>query len=213
MNISSLANAELSVNNIYEWPRHLQLAVSSLLAVVVLVAGYFLVISGQFERLNESRAHETGLKEELEQKQMLASNFDAYQEQNKVLRDMLNGMLQQLPGKAEIAKLLVDISQAGIGNGLEFQLFKPQHEQIKEFYAELPIQIRVVGSYHQFGNFISDVAALSRIVTLENISVRKAERSDTSPLVMELTARTYRYLSEKEQAEYQKAQKQKEGKK
>jgi len=212
MSISNLANADMDFSNIWGWQRSLKIAASSLLAVVVLIVGYFLIISGQLEQLDSTRATETSLKEELEQKQFLASNFDAYQEQNKVMRDMFNSMLQQLPGKAEIAELLVDISQAGIGNGLEFQLFKPQQEQIKEFYAELPIQIRVVGSYHQFGNFISDAAALSRIVTLQNISIRKADKTESSDLVMELTARTYRYLSEEEQEEIKRA-KQKEGKK
>ncbi len=211
MSISNLANAELDFSNVCGWPRHLQLAASSVLGVVVLVAGYFLVINGQLEKLNEVRSMETSLKQELEQKQLLASNFDAYQEQNKVMRDMFNSMLQQLPGKAEIAELLVDISQAGIGNGLEFKLFKPQQEQVREFYAELPIQIRVIGNYHQFGSFISDVAALSRIVTLQNISIRKDNNAASSKLVMELTARTYRYLSEEEQAEHKKAKK--EGKK
>ncbi len=211
MSISDLASAELDLSNICGWPRHLQLALSSLIGVVVLVAGYFLVISGQLEQLEQRRSMETELKQELEQKQLLASNFDAYQEQNKVMRDMFNNMLQQLPGKAEIAELLVDISQAGIGNGLEFQLFKPQQEQLKEFYAELPIQIRVVGTYHQFGKFISDTAALSRIVTLHNISIRKAGKEDASKLVMDLTARTYRYLSEEEQKKIRKERK--EGKK
>ncbi len=207
MSISNLANAELDFRNVCGWPRHLQLIASSVLGVAVLIAGYFFVINSQLEQLNEVRAMEVSLKQELEQKQLLASNFDAYQEQNKVMRDMFNSMLQQLPGKAEIAELLVDISQAGIGNGLEFQLFKPQQEQIKEFYAELPIQIRVVGNYHQFGSFISDTAALSRIVTLQNISIRKADKAESSKLVMDLTARTYRYLSEEEQAEHEKTKK------
>ncbi len=207
MSISDLANADLDLRNVCGWPRHLQLALSSLLGVVVLVAGYFLVIDGQLQQLDSARVQESNLKEELEQKQLLASNFDAYQEQNKVMREMLNSMLQQLPGKTEIAKLLVDISQAGIGNGLEFQLFKPQQEQMKEFYAELPIQIQVTGTYHQFGNFISDVAALSRIVTLHNISIRKQDKAGSGKLVMDLVAKTYRYLSEEEQAELKKAKK------
>ncbi len=205
MSISNLANAELDLRNICEWPRHMQLVAGSLVGVVVLIAGFFFVIDGQIEQLSEVQAKEVELKEELEQKQLLASNLDAYQEQNKVIRDMFNRMLQQLPGKAEIADLLVDISQAGIGNGLEFQLFKPQKEQIKVFYAELPIQIRVVGTYHQFGNFISDVAALSRIVTLQNISIRREGKEESSKLVMDVTARTYRYLSEEEQEEYRKS--------
>ncbi len=207
MSISDLANADLDLRNVCGWPRHLQLALSSLLGVVVLVVGYFLVIDGQLQQLDSARVQESNLKEELEQKQLLASNFDAYQEQNKVMREMLNSMLQQLPGKTEIAKLLVDISQAGIGNGLEFQLFKPQQEQMKEFYAELPIQIQVTGTYHQFGNFISDVAALSRIVTLHNISIRKQDKAGSGKLVMDLVAKTYRYLSEEEQAELKKAKK------
>jgi len=207
MSISNLANAELNFNSICSWPHHLQVAASSVLGVIVLIAGYFFVIDGQLGQLNEVRTKEVTLKEELEQKQLLASNLDAYQEQNKVMRDMFNSMLQQLPGKAEIAELLVDISQAGIGNGLEFQLFKPQQEQIREFYAELPIQIRVIGTYHQFGNFISDTAALSRIVTLQNISIRRDGKEESSKLIMELTARTYRYLSEEEQEEYKRAQK------
>ncbi len=212
MSISNLANAELDLRNICDWPQYMQLAAGSLLGVAVLIAGYFFVVDGQLERLNEARAMEMTLKDELELKQLRASNLEAYQEQNKVMRDMFNGILQQLPGKAEIAELLVDISQVGIGNGLEFQLFKPQQEQIKEFYAELPIQIRVVGTYHQFGNFISDAAALSRIVTLQNLSIRKADKSEPSKLVMDLTAKTYRYLSEEEQEQYRK-EKEKEGKK
>ncbi len=211
MSISDLTNADLDLRNVCGWPRHLQLAVSSLLGIMVLAAGYFLVIDGRLQQLDSARAQESYLKEELEQKQLLASNFDAYQEQNKVMREMLNSMLQQLPGKTEIAKLLVDISQAGIGNGLEFQLFKPQQERMKEFYAELPIRIRVTGTYHQFGNFISDVAALSRIVTLHDISIHKPDKTGSDKLVMELVAKTYRYLSEEEQAELKRAKK--EGKK
>jgi type IV pilus assembly protein PilO len=114
------------------------------------------------------------------------------------MRESFGAMLRQLPNKTEVADLLVDVSQTGLAAGLEFELFNPQNEIPKDFYAELPIQIRVIGNYHEFGDFVSGVAALPRIVTVSDITISPKAKADGDLLAMNLTAKTYRYMEEDE---------------
>jgi len=137
---------------------------------------------------------EITLKKDFEKKQAKAANLDAYREQLEEMRQSFGAMLRQLPDKTEVASLLVDVSQTGLAAGLEFELFRPQPENKKEFYAELPINIRVLGEYHQFGQFVSGLAALPRIVTVHDVTIEP--QKDGKKLVMAAIAKTYRYLEE-----------------
>ncbi|MGD8408169.1 MAG: type 4a pilus biogenesis protein PilO [Thiohalophilus sp.] len=192
---------ELDFSAVGSWPAAVKAGVIAILCVVVLVAGYFLHIKNMMESLDRTRAKELTLKSEFEKKQAKAANLDAYKQQMKDMEASFGTMLRQLPSKTEVDDLLVDISQTGLSSGIEFELFKPQSEKQIEFYAELPIQISMLGSYHQFGQFVSGVAALPRIVTLHNISLTS---SKDGRLKMDLTAKTYRYLDEDELAAVKK---------
>ncbi len=195
MNLSDLNNLNLDPNNIGSWPLAARATVLVLLCFALLFAGYYLDTSDQLLELETARAKEVSLKQEFETKQAKAANLGAYQEQMKEMQRSFGALLQQLPGKTEVAGLLVDISRIGIVSGLEFELFKPEAERPKEFYAELPIKIRVKGNYHQFGNFASGTAALPRIVTLHDLSITsKGKKGGDDRMIMEATAKTYRYL-------------------
>ncbi|MGB5540026.1 MAG: type 4a pilus biogenesis protein PilO, partial [Gammaproteobacteria bacterium] len=122
---------------------------------------------------------------------------EAYEKQLEEMRESFGAMLRQLPNETEVADLLVDVSQTGLASGLEFELFQPGGENPREFYAEMPINIRVIGNYHEFGDFVSGVAALPRIVTLHNIRIGRVSATSTT-LAMDLTAKTYRYLEDNE---------------
>jgi type IV pilus assembly protein PilO len=149
--------------------------------------------------LEKAEVEERDLRVIFEEKQRKAANFSAYQDQLAEIERSFGTMLQQLPGKTEIPNLLVDISQTGLGAGLEEKLFQPMAELRKDFYAEKPIQIKLDGSYHEFGNFVSDIAALPRIVTLHNIEIRPIGKSSGyDNLVLNVTAKTYRYLEDDE---------------
>jgi len=190
----------LDPQNIGSWPLPARVATILFICVAVLAAGLWFDTKGQWERLEKTRQVEGRLKQEFEKKQAKAANLEAYKKQMEEMEESFGTMLRQLPSKTEVADLLVDITQTGLAAGLEFELFRPQKEQPQEFYAELPIQIRVVGDYHEFGTFVSGVAALPRIVTLHNIVIRDAGKGsdENGPLVMEAVARTYRYLEEEE---------------
>jgi type IV pilus assembly protein PilO len=149
--------------------------------------------------LQKAEADELDLKSQFENKQQRAANLDAYKAQLGEMERSFGAMLRQLPGKTEVPNLLVDISQTGLAAGLQEKLFQPAGEQSKGFYAELPIKIRLVGSYHEFGTFVSGIAALPRIVTLHDIQITpvapdKAGGYDT--LTMDVTAKTYRYIED-----------------
>ncbi len=205
MNLSDLNNLNLDPNNIGSWPLAARVIVIVLLCFALLFAGYYLDTSDQLLELETARAKEASLKQEFETKQAKAANLSAYQEQMKEMQRSFGALLQQLPGKTEVAGLLVDISRVGILSGLEFELFKPEAEIPKEFYAELPIKIRVKGSYHQFGSFASGTAALPRIVTLHNLSITsKAKKNEDGRMIMEATAKTYRYLEKDTTADNKK---------
>jgi len=195
MNLSDLNDLNLDPNNIGSWPLAARGGVILLLSIALLFAGYYLDTSDQILELDTARAKEKSLKQEFEKKQAKAASLDAYRAQMIEMQRSFGALLQQLPGKTEVADLLVDISRVGIVSGLEFELFKPEAEIPKEFYAELPIRIRVKGNYHQFGNFASGTAALPRIVTLHDLSISsKGKKNGDGRMIMEATAKTYRYL-------------------
>ncbi len=185
----------LDYQNAGNWPMPVKAAAIGLLSVVLLGVGYWFDTKAQWETLQQARSKEGELKQAFELKQTKAANLAAYKQQLEEMKHSFGTMLRQLPSKAEVADLLVDISQTGLASGLEFALFKPEIEVQKDFYAELPIKIKVTGDYHKFGNFVSGVAALPRIVTLHDIAIGRVSDKDER-LAMELTAKTYRYLAE-----------------
>lgn len=199
MKLSDLNNLNLDPNNIGSWPLAAKIIVLLSLCAAILFAGYYFDTSAQLETLEKAQAKEKDLKKTFETKQSKAKNLDAYKAQMKEMERSFGALLQQLPGKTEVPGLLDDITRIGIQSGLVFEFFKPEAETPKEFYAELPISIRVKGSYHQFGNFVSGTAALPRIVTLHdfNITKPKAKDGDTG-MTMVATAKTYRYLEASE---------------
>ena len=194
----------LDLSNIGAWPTGVKIALIAIVCIAVAVAGYFLDIKKQREKLARTEKQEIALKQEFETKQAKAVNLEAYKQQLKEIEESFGAMLRQLPSKTEVEGLLVDISQTGLASGIEFQLFKPQGEKHIEFYAELPISMKMTGNYHEFGNFVSGVASLPRIVTLHDISITGAK---DGLLTMEVTAKTYRYLDETEIAQQKKPEK------
>jgi type IV pilus assembly protein PilO len=190
---------ELDLTNIARWPAAARAVVIIFIMGGVIFLGYWFHTKDQLVQLEEAEQHEMDLKVIFEKKAQQAANLEAYEQQLEDMRESFGAMLRQLPNKTEVADLLVDVSQTGLASGLEFELFKPQAELPREFYAELPINIQVIGRYHEFGDFISGVAALPRIVTVHDINVSPRAK-DGSLLVMNLTAKTYRYLEEDERA-------------
>jgi len=193
---------ELELSNIGEWPVPAKVLVIVFMCGILAFGWYYFITSNQLERLKAVEAKEMELKSTFEAKQDKAANLDAYREQLAAMRESFDSMLRQLPDKTEVAALLVDVSQTGLAAGLEFELFQPAGEINKDFYAELPITIRVVGHYHEFGHFISGLAALPRIVTIHNVNIatdaagRRAEAAPGGLLRLEATVKTYRYLDE-----------------
>ncbi len=176
-----------------------------LLAILVAipVAGYFADTSGQLEELDQSQAEEVKLKEQYLGKKKQAVNLDLHRQQLREIDTQFGALLRQLPDKSQMDALLVDINQAGLGRGLLFELFKPAaSDTVREFYAELPIQVRVIGTYHDMGAFASDVGQLSRIVTLNDVSLVAGKDGN---LTMDATARTFRYLNDDEASAQRKA--------
>ena len=161
---------------------------------------YFFVWSVQRPELQQRQAEEQTLKQEFKDKHSKAVNLELYKQQLKDIERSFGALLRQLPGKTEVPSLLVDISQTGLAAGLQEKLFQPQPEVKKDFYAELPIKIRLTGSYHQFGEFVSGIAALPRIVTLHDIDIKPDTNNAYDQLSLDLTAKTYRYLDEDEVA-------------
>ena len=159
---------------------------------------YLLVWNEQRPRLQQFAAEELRLKQEFHEKHAKAVNLEVYKQQLKDIERSFGALLRQLPGKTEVPSLLVDISQTGLAAGLQEKLFQPQPEVKKDFYAELPIKIRLSGSYHQFGEFVSGIAALPRIVTLHDIDIKSDSKDAYDQLSLELTAKTYRYMDEDE---------------
>lgn len=179
------------------WPIGLKLAGILAICVVLLAAGWFFVVKGQTEQLTRLEAKEQMLRTTFREKKKLALNLPAYRQQMEKMQESFGVMLRQLPDQTEVPELLVDITQAGLGRGLEFVLFKPQDKQYKDFYAELPISLKVVGDYHQLAEFVSDLAALPRIVTLGDINI-SPEKDEGDVLTMAATTKTYHYLDPEE---------------
>lgn len=174
-----------------------------LLCIIVAVIGYFTVITPKLEELDSVEKEELNLKSVFDEKAAKAANLDAYKQQLDEMRQSFGALLRQLPNRTEIETLLTDISQTGISSGLEIELFKPEGLIPKDFYAEYPIKLKVTGRYHQFAQFVSGVAALPRIVTLQNIEIEPAKKDGGVKLSMELTAVTYQYMDETEELEAQ----------
>jgi len=200
----------LDFSNLGAWPVGVKIALIIVACAGVATAGFFLDTQNQIEALERAEKKEVTLKQEFENKQAKAVNLEAYKQQLKEIEESFGAMLRQLPSKTEVEGLLVDISQTGLASGIEFDLFKPEGERFIEFYAELPITMKMTGTYHEFGSFVSGVAALPRIVTLHDITISGGKDKD-SRLSMSVTAKTYRYLDENELAT-QKKGKQKKGK-
>lgn len=199
----------LDLSNIGSWPLLVKGVIIAVVAVAVLAAGYFLDVQAQQENLERIISEENRLKSDFEVKQAKAANLEAYKAQMVEMKDSFGAMIRQLPSKTEVEDLLVDISQTGLASGIEFQLFKPLKERHIEFYAELPITLKMTGTYHQFGEFVSGIAALPRIVTLENISIKRVGGKKKDTLTMNVTAKTYRYLDESEVSGKRKKRKKK----
>ena len=181
------------------WPLAVRAgAVGLCFLVLTAVLIYFFVWDAQLPELQRREDVEQQLRQEFRTKHAKAVNLDLYKQQLKDIERSFGALLRQLPGKTEVPNLLVDISQTGLSAGLEEKLFQPQPEQKKDFYAELPIKIRLTGSYHQFGQFVSGIAALPRIVTLHDIQITSVNKDAYDQLALELTAKTYRYLDEDE---------------
>ena len=183
------------------WP--LPFRAGAVLAAFIVVSGlliWYFVWNDERPVLQQREAEEQSLRQEFKNKHAKAVNLEVYKQQLKDIERSFGALLRQLPGKTEVPSLLVDISQTGLAAGLSEKLFQPEAEVKKDFYAEKPIKIRVTGSYHQFGEFVSGIAALPRIVTLDDIDIKSDSKDAYDQLSMELTAKTYRYLDEEEVA-------------
>ena len=187
---------ELDLADVARWPTAARAVVILFLMGGVIFLGYWFHTKDQLVELDSAVDKEEGLKVIFETKARQAANLEAYEKQLEEMRESFGAMLRQLPNQTEVADLLVDVSQTGLASGLEFELFQPRAETPKEFYAELPISIRVIGGYHEFGEFVSGVAALPRIVTIHDVSISRV--GNTGLLGMNLTAKTYRYIEDDE---------------
>lgn len=203
--------SDLDFNNIGSWPRQAKMVFCVLVGLFILVMAWLLLIKGKREELQGLERQETDLRQEFETKQGRAANLEPLKQQLAQMEQVLQQMLRQLPSKTEMPDLIVDVSQTALSTGLANQLFQPGAETPREFYAERPIALRMIGSYHQFGAFVSGVASLPRVVilTMHDISLKPkagGKISDNSALELSGTVKTYRYLDEEETAELQKKQ-------
>jgi type IV pilus assembly protein PilO len=201
MNVQQIINElqTLDQKNPGNWPLYVRVATIVIAMVVIAGFGYYQFVTPLLEELAAAQQEEVGLKEEFERKQRKVAALDALKEQLAEMERSFGAMLRQLPSKAEIANLLIDISQTRLANSLEEELFQPQGEQPREFYAEVPNRITVVGTYHEMGGFVSGVAELPRIVTIEDVNIVPAGGSGPKDhLRMTAVAKTYRYLDDGE---------------
>ena len=188
----------LNPNEPGQWPSLPKSLAWGATIVAVVIAGWFVVLQNASDDLQRERDQEPKLKADYRNKLGQAVNLSELKKQKLQVQEYVTQLEKQLPGKAEMDALLSDINQAGLGRGLQFELFRPGQIEVKDYYAELPIAIRVTGRYHDFGSFAADVANLSRIVTLQNVFIGQQARDTNGNLAMEATARTYRYLDKKE---------------
>src|SRR5688500_8499175 len=200
--MSGFSLRNLDTSNPGGWPTPVKVFFCAIMAVVILGLGWYFFVSDQQETLAGLERTEGELRAEFEQKQARAVNLEPLKQQLAEMETFLQRMLRQLPSKTEMPDLIVDISQTALATGIENELFKPLPETMKEFYAEKPIELRMVGSYHQFGAFVSGVASLPRVVimTMHDISLKPRGTAGigSDPLVLEGTVKTYRYLDENE---------------
>jgi type IV pilus assembly protein PilO len=197
----------LNIREVGNWPTLPKVGLLAILFVAIVALGAFFDWKDQYEALQAAQQQETRLKEEYGQKKAKAVNYDLYVAQLKEVEQSFGALVKQLPNRSEIDALLTDVNQAGLGRGLVFELFKPAaQEKMADFYAELPINIRITGNYHDMGAFASDVAQLPRIVTLNDLVIT----NEKGVLAMEGVAKTFRYLDEDEIAKQRAAQRAKE---
>jgi type IV pilus assembly protein PilO len=195
----------LDPKNIGNWPLGPKVGALVLLLVLIVGLSYWLDWQQQMEELETNRTKEAQLRQTFVDKKRQAINLEAYRKQLEDIEKSFGALLKQLPSKSEMDALLTDINQAGLGRGLQFELFKPAAaESMSEFYAELPIQLRITGGYHDFGAFATDISRLSRIVTLNDIGLTSGKDGG---LIMDAVAKTYRYLDEEELAQQRRAAK------
>lgn len=207
MILDDLRNADFS--DIGSAPGSVRYFLLAVLLILILVAGYFLFIDDMNVELEQVRQQELALMADFEFKQQKSANLEAYEKQLTDMQELLQTMFRQLPGKTEMDKLLVDVSQTALAAGIDVQLFEPQAEAVQDFYAERPISIRMLGDYHEFGEFVSGVAALPRVVilTMHDISLRRASAGQSrygdseGRLILEGRVKTYRYVDEEEVAQ------------
>jgi type IV pilus assembly protein PilO len=192
MTLDDLKNIDF--NNFGSWPVPVKIGGILAVGIVILFAGFWFLIQGEWEQYTSEQQKEVGLRETYMNKKALAINLQAYRDQMEEMEQTFGSLLRQLPNTTEVPDLLVDITQAGLGRGLEFSLFRPEKEQPKDFYAEMPISVEVRGTYHELAQFISDVAALPRIVTFGDISITANAGAKDNKLTMSAKAKTYRYM-------------------
>ena len=193
----------LDPNNIGNWPPVPKLGLLLVGLILIVFAGYWFDWQGQLEELETSQNKEEKLRQSFLDKKKQAVNLEIYRKQLSDIGQAFGTLLKQLPNKSEMDGLLTDINQAGLGRGLQFELFRPAaQETVSEFYAELPINIRITGNYHELGAFASDIAKLPRIVTLNDININPTK---DGTLALDAVAKTYRYLDEDEIAKQKQA--------
>ena len=195
----------LNPKDVGAWPLAPRVATLLGLFAVILLAGWWFVWNDELDTLAARQQDEIKLKEQYLAKKAQAVNLDLYTQQLSEIDRSFGALLKQLPNKSEVESLLVEINQSGMGRGLQFELFKPGAEVSKDFYAELPIDVRLTGSYHDFGAFAGDIGVLSRIVTLNNISISVNPLAKDGSLVMDAVTKTFRYLDDEELAAKKKA--------
>jgi type IV pilus assembly protein PilO len=197
----------LNLREAGSWPLAPKIVILGILVLLILAAGAWFDWKDQYEALEAAKSEETRLREQYAQKKVKAINFELYVQQLKEVEQSFGALVKQLPNRAEIDALLTDINQAGLGRGLQFELFRPAaQERMADFYAELPINIRITGNYHDMGAFASDVAQLPRIVTLNDMAIA----NNAGVLSLEAVAKTFRYLDEEELAKQRAAAKAKD---
>ena len=194
----------LNPRDIGIWPLAAKIVAVLLLFLILMGLAAYFGWSPQYDELENKQKQEVVLRQEYSTKKAQAINLDLYVQQLKEVEQQFGALLRQLPSKSEMDALLSDINQAGLGRGLQFELFKPSAERLQDFYAELPVDLRVTGSYHDIGAFTSDVSQLSRIVTLNDIAISNKDPKDTV-LTMEAVAKTFRYLDDEEVSKQRKA--------
>ncbi|MGJ8619358.1 MAG: type 4a pilus biogenesis protein PilO [Methylophilaceae bacterium] len=213
MNFDDFNNIDF--NNMGSLPVPVKLVLLSVLGLLIVAGGYFLLWSGEIDAFDQAEAKEQELRQTFLSKKSQAVKIEAYRQQMVDIEKTFGALLKQLPDRSQMDGLLTDINQSGLGRGLEFELFKPGQEVVADFYAEMPIQIKLLGNYHDIGAFATDVSRLSRIVTLNNLSIAPVKsnlKNGGGALMLEAVAKTYRYLDSSEIAS-KRAAEQKKGRK